>query len=89
MCEHVDINGHDMWREEVDAILRGTAKDLMERGLAPTVDWTASPPSDDVVPVEKTALPAPRGPFVLSSFRLRQVFGFVSGCSSNRRGSTG
>ncbi|KAK6058706.1 hypothetical protein COOONC_03724 [Cooperia oncophora] len=35
MCEHVDINGHDMWREEVDAVLRRTAKDLMERGLTP------------------------------------------------------
>ncbi|VDO48208.1 unnamed protein product [Haemonchus placei] len=35
MCEHVDVNGHDMWREEVDAVLRRTAKDLMERGLAP------------------------------------------------------
>ncbi|KAK5977067.1 hypothetical protein GCK32_008829 [Trichostrongylus colubriformis] len=32
MCEHVDINGHDMWREEVDAVLRRTAKDLMDRG---------------------------------------------------------
>uniref|UniRef100_W6N9H6 Strumpellin domain containing protein n=1 Tax=Haemonchus contortus TaxID=6289 RepID=W6N9H6_HAECO len=35
MCEHVDVNGHDMWREEVDAILRRTARDLMERGLTP------------------------------------------------------
>ncbi|VDL64614.1 unnamed protein product [Nippostrongylus brasiliensis] len=35
LCEHVDINGHDMWRQEVDAIIRHTAKDLMERGALP------------------------------------------------------
>ncbi|VDL80943.1 unnamed protein product [Nippostrongylus brasiliensis] len=35
LCEHVDINGHDMWRQEVDAIIRHTARDLMERGALP------------------------------------------------------
>ncbi|VDO60737.1 unnamed protein product [Heligmosomoides polygyrus] len=35
MCEHVDINGHEMWRDEVDAVLRRTTKELMERQLTP------------------------------------------------------
>ncbi|EYB91544.1 hypothetical protein Y032_0204g1866 [Ancylostoma ceylanicum] len=36
MCEHVDINGHDMWREEVDSLVRQMANDLKERKLPNT-----------------------------------------------------
>ncbi|KAJ1374630.1 hypothetical protein KIN20_037361 [Parelaphostrongylus tenuis] len=31
MCGHVDINGYDMWRSEVDCILMQMTKDVMEK----------------------------------------------------------
>ncbi|VDM81611.1 unnamed protein product [Strongylus vulgaris] len=36
MCEHVDINGYDMWREEIDSIVHRMANELKEKKL-PTV----------------------------------------------------
>ncbi|VDM80627.1 unnamed protein product, partial [Strongylus vulgaris] len=33
MCEHVDINGYDMWREEIDALVHRMANELKEKKL--------------------------------------------------------
>ncbi|KAK6731843.1 hypothetical protein RB195_007976 [Necator americanus] len=33
MCGHVDVNGHDMWREEINLIVRQMANDLKKKKI--------------------------------------------------------
>ncbi|ETN70404.1 hypothetical protein NECAME_14795 [Necator americanus] len=33
MCGHVDVNGHDMWREEINLIVRQMANDLKKKEI--------------------------------------------------------